>query len=112
MKNNTKYPMVALFDLDTDPTESVNLAYDKPDLVRELLAEAEEIVENAPKQYTSLVSSYKVEFTQNCFDRYDVLYVSAVRFECPQGIPRQSVRNVLVRHNNERVVGDSNIPVS
>ena len=40
--------MVSLFHLPDDPQEKTNLATTYPDLVKELLAEAEEVVENAP----------------------------------------------------------------
>ncbi len=60
VKNNTKYAMVGLFNLAEDPGETVNLAYDKPDLVRELLAEAEDIIKHAPKQITPLVRTNNI----------------------------------------------------
>ena len=41
-------PKVSLFNLADDPEETDNLAADFPDLVRELLAEAEEAVKDGP----------------------------------------------------------------
>ena len=43
--------MVSLFNLDNDPQEATNLASKHPDLVKELLEEAEEHVKKAPKQW-------------------------------------------------------------
>ena len=43
------YPLVSLFNLDEDPQESNNLAKEYPDLVRELLEEAEKLIEKAPR---------------------------------------------------------------
>ena len=40
-------PKVSLFNLADDPDETDNLAEDYPDLVKELLAEAEEVVKDA-----------------------------------------------------------------
>ena len=40
-----------MFNLDEDPHEITNLANDYPDLVRELLREAEEAIKDAPKQW-------------------------------------------------------------
>ena len=48
-KNDPAYPLVSLFNLENDPQESNNLADVYPDLVRELLEEAEAIVGKAPR---------------------------------------------------------------
>ena len=40
---------VSLFDLENDPSESNNLAKQYPDLVKELLVEAENLIANAPQ---------------------------------------------------------------
>jgi len=45
-----EYPLVSLFNLEQDPTESVNLADQHPELVKELLAEAEVNLKDAPLQ--------------------------------------------------------------
>jgi len=44
------YPTVSLFNLEEDPSESRNLASQHPGLVKELLAEAEQLVADAPAQ--------------------------------------------------------------
>eukprot|EP00091_Calanus_sinicus_P007026 TRINITY_DN17893_c0_g1_i1.p1 TRINITY_DN17893_c0_g1~~TRINITY_DN17893_c0_g1_i1.p1 ORF type:complete len:170 (-),score=45.04 TRINITY_DN17893_c0_g1_i1:121-630(-) len=46
-----QYPMVSLFNLDDDPQETNNLAGKHPELVKELLAEAEDVLKDAPKQW-------------------------------------------------------------
>lgn len=46
---------VALFDLDTDPAETTNLAGKYPNLVEELLKEAEGAIKDAPRQVNSMV---------------------------------------------------------
>ena len=43
-----RWPKVALYNIDEDPTESINLAYERPELVETLLTEAEEIIKDAP----------------------------------------------------------------
>lgn len=50
-KHTSIYPTVSLFNLDKDPQEVNNLAAENPDMVRELLAEAEEAVSRAPDQF-------------------------------------------------------------
>jgi len=45
-----EYPLVSLFNLEQDPTESQNLANQYPELVKELLAEAELVLKDAPMQ--------------------------------------------------------------
>ena len=40
--------MVSLFNLEEDPQETTNLASTHPNLVKELLAEAEDAIKNAP----------------------------------------------------------------
>lgn len=44
-------PRVYLFNLANDPTESKNLAYEKPELVKKLYAEFSEIISTAPMQF-------------------------------------------------------------
>merc|ERR1711892_199894 len=46
-ESDPAYPMVSLFHLPDDPQEKTNLANTYPELVKELLAQAEEVVENA-----------------------------------------------------------------
>jgi len=46
-----RYPVVSLFNLENDPQETRNLAKDYPELVEELLKEAEIAIENAPKPW-------------------------------------------------------------
>jgi len=46
-----EYPLVSLFNLDEDPQEAFNLATKFPELVRELLEEAEEVLKKAPDQW-------------------------------------------------------------
>ena len=48
-EKDPEYPLVSLFNLDEDPQESNNLAKEYPDLVRELLEEAEKLIEKAPR---------------------------------------------------------------
>ena len=50
-KDDPVYPVVSLFNLDDDPQETTNLADDHPELVVELLKEAEEVIKDAPKQW-------------------------------------------------------------
>ena len=45
------YPTVSLFNLDEDPQETNNLAAHHPDMVKDLLAEAEKVVLKAPPQF-------------------------------------------------------------
>ena len=45
------YPVVSLFNLENDPQETRNLAKNYPELVEELLEEAEIAIENAPKPW-------------------------------------------------------------
>lgn len=63
--NWTKYSTVALFDLEKDPSESVNIAYDNRELVQILLEEAEEAIKDAPRQIRGDVSL--IHFTANKF---------------------------------------------
>ena len=46
-----RYPVVSLFNLENDPQETRNLAKNYPELVEELLEEAEIAIENAPKPW-------------------------------------------------------------
>ena len=43
--------MVSLFNLEDDPQEANNLANQFPDLVKELLEEAEDVLKDAPDQW-------------------------------------------------------------
>ena len=50
-KEDPVYPVVSLFNLEDDPQETTNLADNYPELVEELLKEAEEAIKDAPKQW-------------------------------------------------------------
>ena len=56
-KSNDEFSNVALYDLSKDPSETTNLAKQYPDLVKELLAEAEHAIKDAPKQTFTMVNS-------------------------------------------------------
>ena len=55
--SNDEFSNVALYDLSKDPSETTNLARQFPDLVVELLAEAEYAIKDAPKQIFTMVIS-------------------------------------------------------
>ena len=65
-KSDDEFSTVALYDLSKDPSETTNLATLYPELVKELLAEAELAIENAPKQTFTMVI-YKIRID-------DILY--------------------------------------
>lgn len=48
-----------LFDLATDPTESENLAKEHPDIVTQMAARVEEIIENAPPQMGAIQMTFQ-----------------------------------------------------
>lgn len=48
---DSEYPLVSLFNLEDDPQETTNLANDHPELVEELMKEAENAIKSAPKQW-------------------------------------------------------------
>eukprot|EP00091_Calanus_sinicus_P008959 TRINITY_DN21278_c0_g1_i1.p1 TRINITY_DN21278_c0_g1~~TRINITY_DN21278_c0_g1_i1.p1 ORF type:complete len:198 (-),score=25.69 TRINITY_DN21278_c0_g1_i1:25-618(-) len=50
-KHTAIYPTVSLFNLEEDPQETNNLAGEHPDMVKDLLAEAEKVVSSAPPQF-------------------------------------------------------------
>ena len=50
-EKHPEYPLVSLFNLEDDPQEVHNLATKFPDLVKELLDEAEAVLENAGDQW-------------------------------------------------------------
>merc|ERR1711970_1629988 len=50
-EKHPEYPMVSLFNLEDDPQEVNNLATKFPDLVKELLDEAEAVLKNADDQW-------------------------------------------------------------
>ena len=58
-KSDDEFSTVALYDLSKDPSETTNLASLYPELVEELLAEAELAIKNAPKQTFTMVI-YKI----------------------------------------------------
>ena len=58
LKSNDDFSNVALYDLHKDPSETTNLAKQYPDLVKELLAEAEYAIKDAPKQTFTMVNLY------------------------------------------------------
>ena len=49
----SEFARVSLFDIEKDPSESNNLASSHPQLVKELLKEAELVVSKAPRQLSS-----------------------------------------------------------
>ena len=60
MKNHTAInPKVSLFNLKTDPQEMENVAQLHPELVKQLLAEAESQVRNAPPEIVGNLIDYK-----------------------------------------------------
>ena len=58
LQSTDPFSNVALYDLHKDPSETTNLAKQYPDLVKELLAEAEYAIKDAPKQFFTFVNSY------------------------------------------------------
>merc|ERR1719318_868451 len=50
-RHTTIYPTVSLFNLDEDPQEANNLAEKHPELVKDLLSEAENVISGAPSQF-------------------------------------------------------------
>ena len=58
LHSNDEFSNVALYDLHKDPAETTNLAKQYPDLVKELLAEAEYAIKDAPKQFFTFVNSF------------------------------------------------------
>ena len=63
--SNDEFSNVALYDLSKDPSETTNLARQFPDLVVELLAEAENAIKDAPKQIFTMVISIKTDVLIN-----------------------------------------------
>ena len=61
-KSDDEFSTVALYDLSKDPSETTNLASLYPELVEELLAEAELAIKNAPKQTFTMVIYFQLEF--------------------------------------------------
>ena len=61
-KSDDEFSTVALYDLSKDPSETTNLATLYPELVKELLAEAELAIKNAPKQTFTMVIYFQLEF--------------------------------------------------
>ena len=58
-KSSDPFAGVFLYNLDEDPAESNNLADKYPELVKELLREAEESIEDAPPQQLTAVRMHK-----------------------------------------------------
>ena len=79
-KEDPVYPVVSLFNLEDDPQETTNLADNYPELVEELLKEAEEAIEDAPLifQFWKLVSQSTKEIAvalQNLIPIYENFFI-------------------------------------
>ena len=56
LQSKDPFSNVALYNLHKDPAETTNLAKQYPELVKELLAEAENAIKNAPRQTFTMVN--------------------------------------------------------
>lgn len=70
MGNQTEYPALALFDVQNDPGETVNLAYSKKELVKKLFIEAKKEIELAPAAFIGdLVDTKGPQINLNLFEQ-------------------------------------------
>ena len=79
-KSSDPLASVFLYDLDKYPSEANNLASRYPNLVKELLIEAEKAIENAPKQTFTIVRqlSLKIVFiwSNYIFDNFINFFIT------------------------------------